>query len=317
MTNVAPEIWAVIPARDAEHCLGTAVDSAMGQSASQKAVIIDDGGNGRVVEALAARYGNRLEIVGGPRRGAAAARNLGLRVAGEAWVGFLDADDFWYEGHIANLQAALGRHRHAVACFAGALHFTEDGTLINRCIPAVEQVTVADLLSRRVRPTTSATAVDAATVLDLGGFYEGFRRPAGVEDVDLWWRIASGHDCVAAPRPTVHYLVHDARNQTRHKQALLDLDADVSLFLRRVRDQVPERLYRQAAAEHRAMMSRYWYLGGFQRQGLREASAAVACLPVPSGIAALAFGLLPWPLQRLVRQFRRGLIRRRQASAAK
>jgi glycosyltransferase involved in cell wall biosynthesis len=289
----------------------------MGQSASQHAVLIDDGGNGRALEALAARYGNRLEIVDGPRQGAAAARNLGLRLATEEWVAFLDADDFWYPGHISNVQVALARHRNAAACFAGALHFAEDGTLINRCIPAVKLVTVADLLCRRVRPTTSATAVDAAAVLDLGGFYEGFRRPAGLEDVDLWWRIANKHACVTAPTPTVHYVVWDARNQSRRLHELVDLDADLNLFLQRVRDEVPVNLYRRAAAEHRAMISRYWYLSGFRRHGLREALAAIACLPLPSSIAALIFGLVPSPMQRLIREVRRALIRRRPASAAK
>src|SRR5207253_2436184 len=102
----------------------------------------------------------------------------------------------WMEGYLQRLGEAIRSNPDAGACFSGAVHYSEDGRVINIGTMRADDATVPGLLTRRVQPTTSATAVNRRLVLELGGFDEAFLCPAGVEDIDLWWRIVAARPCV-------------------------------------------------------------------------------------------------------------------------
>jgi glycosyltransferase involved in cell wall biosynthesis len=308
MGNRQPSIAAIIPALNAGDGLARAIRSVLEQSGDPiDVIVVDDGGARAVVEGLAEP---RVRVLGGPRRGAGAARNVGLRAAHSDWAALLDADDVWLDGYLAQLRRAIHIDVEAGACFGAANHVSETGEILNRLTVQAADATLVGLLTRRIQPTTSATAVNIRVALDLGGFDEGFLCGAGVEDIDLWWRIAAERPCLVQPVPLAHYVVHEGRDRSRRRADLLQLAQDRRRCIRRLEGKVPRTLFRRAAAQHLAIMARYWLLAGFAADGRREALASLRYFPTANGIAALTLALAPNLVRERVRSLRRTAIRK-------
>ncbi|HYZ15925.1 MAG TPA: glycosyltransferase [Candidatus Acidoferrum sp.] len=92
-----PAVTVLIPAYNAERCIGRAVEDALGQTLRDlEVIVVDDGSRDATAEAAraAARGDTRLRIIRlGENQGVAAARNTGLARARGSWIALLDADD--------------------------------------------------------------------------------------------------------------------------------------------------------------------------------------------------------------------------------
>ena len=89
-------ISVLLPVHNRAQWVGRAVESVLAQSYAQmELIVIDDGSTDETAEALE-RFGEHLVLVQQPRRGAYAARNLGLRHARGELIAFIDSDDRWY-----------------------------------------------------------------------------------------------------------------------------------------------------------------------------------------------------------------------------
>jgi glycosyltransferase involved in cell wall biosynthesis len=269
-------------------------------------IVIDDGGASSVLDGL---NEERVNVVPGHGRGAGAARNVGLQQARTDWVAFLDADDTWLDGYVDRLRQAIETDPDAGACFGAAAHVSERGQILNRAPVRPADATLHGLLTRRLQPTTSATAVNRHVALAVGGFDENFLRPAGVEDIDLWWRIAAVRNCIVQPVPLVRYVVHEERDQKRTPEELRQLALDRRQCIARLRGNVPPLLFRRAAAQHLAIMARYWLVAGYAAEARGEAVASFRYAPTLNGSAALAMSVLPGKAQGGVRALRRAMIR--------
>ena len=87
-----------------------AVESVLGQRFAEfELVIIDDGSTDRTPEILA-QYEGRAKIIRQKNRGIAGARNAGLAYAAGEIIAFLDADDIWLPGYLAEQAAFLDLH---------------------------------------------------------------------------------------------------------------------------------------------------------------------------------------------------------------
>jgi GT2 family glycosyltransferase len=304
--SAAHDLTVVIPARDAEATIGRAVRSALRQTCRPAAVlVVDDGSRDGTADAATAAGAT---VVAGEGRGVAAARNAGLRAATSAWVGFLDADDWWEPGLIAAAREATAGSPSPVACFVAANAVNDDGAVVARH-RAPARITLADLVLGEVIATTSATVVARQIALDLGGFHEGFRRPAGVEDLDLWVRLAAAGPCVGVPDAHATYVVHDARDAARAEHELADLAAD----RREVIDRTEQRLGRplpRSRAIMEARTARYWLRGGHARRARAAAVASLRIRPTAEGAITLLVALAPTSLRAGLIDVRRRLARR-------
>jgi len=95
-----PVVSVITPVWNAAATLSEAVASVQAQTEpAWEMILIDDGstdGSRALAERLAAEE-PRLRVIGFPvNRGAAAARNAGIRAARGRFIAFLDADDRWY-----------------------------------------------------------------------------------------------------------------------------------------------------------------------------------------------------------------------------
>lgn len=90
-----PFVSIVVPCYNAARWVGAALESALAQTWPDREVILVDDGSTDDSLAIARTFAARgVAVVSQANRGAAAARNAGLRLARGAFVQFLDADDW-------------------------------------------------------------------------------------------------------------------------------------------------------------------------------------------------------------------------------
>jgi glycosyltransferase involved in cell wall biosynthesis len=283
----------VIPVRDGEATIERAILSVQTQSSpADQIVVVDD----RSTDGTRERVRNLdagILLLEGEGRGAAAARNTGIARATGAWVGFLDGDDYWQPGLLQLARERLEAVPGAIACFVAATPVDDRGRAIGRHdIPP--EVTLEQLIRGDVVPTTSATLVRRDAALKLGGFHEGFLCRAGVEDFDLWLRLAGAGRCVGVQRPSAIYVVHDERDRRRHASQLADLERDRDEVVARLAARsAPPALVRRARATIRTGSARYWLRAGNARRARALALSSLRALPTTSGLSTLIVAASP------------------------
>jgi glycosyltransferase involved in cell wall biosynthesis len=295
----------VIPAWNAAPTIARAVRSAAAQSPRPVEVIVVDDASGDGTGEVAAAAAPGVRVVGGAGQGVGPARNIGIREATGAWVGFLDADDRWEPGLLAAAIDAIEAQQGAVACFVAATPVDDDDRVIGRH-DVTPMVSFEDLFLGRIVPTTSATLVSRKAILDAGGFFDGFAARAGVEDFDLWLRIARQGPCVGVPAPLATYVVHDERDRRRTRAALLDLERDRELAMTRIAEHgMNGPLFRRGLAIKRARTGRYWLRAGHKADARRVAAASLRARPTFEGALMLAVALLPEAVIECLRRLHR------------
>ena len=98
MKNKAPKISVIVPCYNVEKYIKRCIDSLTGQTLPDLEIIcIDDKSGDQTLDTLKslAAADERIKIVEqSTNRGAAAARNAGLKIAAGEYIGFVDADDY-------------------------------------------------------------------------------------------------------------------------------------------------------------------------------------------------------------------------------
>ncbi|WP_181642388.1 glycosyltransferase [Nocardioides massiliensis] len=124
----SPVVSVVVPVHNARATLGLALSSLQQQSwQSWEALLVDDGSTDCGL-ALAEALGDpRVRVVRQPQRGAAAARNTGLRHAVGNYVAFLDADDFLFPSYLGENLRLLRRSAARTIITNNAYFLTLDG----------------------------------------------------------------------------------------------------------------------------------------------------------------------------------------------
>jgi glycosyltransferase involved in cell wall biosynthesis len=298
-------ISVIIPARDAEATLAQTIRSVQAQTVCpSRVLVIDDGSSDRTRE-VALAYAPSVEIIDGPERGVAAARNLGLRALDTQYVALLDADDRWEPWFLAEVAAVLESHPTAAAVFISACVVDDAGRPVGSHPLPDAALTLRDLALGRVVPTTSATVVHRETVLGLGGFFEDLERPAA-EDLDLWFRLAEQGRCVSSARVSAVYVMHEERDRSRASAELSMLERDRERVVRRLSERGADPLLaRRASAIMRARTARYWLLTGRAADARRIARLSIRAAPTVEGALTLAAACAPASLRERARSVRR------------
>lgn len=88
-------ISVIIPVYNGALHLGEAIESALAQTVAPEAIIVVDDGSKDETPQVAARFGSSVHYVQQAHRGAAQARNTGVRYVESEYLAFLDSDDIW------------------------------------------------------------------------------------------------------------------------------------------------------------------------------------------------------------------------------
>jgi len=200
-----PLVSVIVPARDRRDILPRALRSLLAQTYRDwEAVVIDDGSEDGTAEAARALGDPRLRIIRhNPGRGAAAARNTGIRATGGPIVAFLDSDDEWRPEKLRRQVEAFASAPAEVGLVYTATLRHFKGKTYEIPSPSVRKkegdVFAAVLRGAYLVPTPAA-AVRREALVRVGPFDETL--PA-LEEWDLWIRLAKVCRFAHLPEPLV------------------------------------------------------------------------------------------------------------------
>jgi len=131
----------VIPTHNRRDLVARAIQSVLDQAGARpvQVIVVDDGSTDGTADLLDERYGDdaRVELLSSPRRHASAARNLGFAAARGSHVCFLDSDDYWLDGTLANVERVFAAYP------ALAFVSVEGSALATPLRPAQERIVAA------------------------------------------------------------------------------------------------------------------------------------------------------------------------------
>lgn len=125
---IALKVSSILPVYNSQSTLARAIESLLIQPEINQIVLIDDGstdGSLDICQSYASAYPHiqLLRHEGGDNRGAPASRNLGVSLAKNQWIQFMDADDELLPGKIAD---QLGEVKSNEALVIGKFFFHEN-----------------------------------------------------------------------------------------------------------------------------------------------------------------------------------------------
>jgi glycosyltransferase involved in cell wall biosynthesis len=205
-----PSVTAVIPCFNAARHVGEAIDSVLRQTGANVEIVVVNDGSTDDFDTAVAPFRSRITIVSQANAGQGTARNRGIAEARTPYVAFLDADDRWRPDKTARQVAFLETHPEC-----GLVHTARAIIGVNG-----EGVPESPLAPEPVRPARGQCLVELIagnsiivssvmvrrSLLDEVPFATDV---SGVEDWDLWVRLAARTRFEYLDEPLTEYRVHD------------------------------------------------------------------------------------------------------------
>lgn len=193
----------IIPTFDRPRLLPRCVESALAAGTSVEVIVVDDASTdetAKVCRGLAGIKYVRLEH----NQGVAGARNVGLLASTAEYVGFLDDDDLRLPGSL-DLQLSL-LEAAPDAAFVGGGVVLADQNLVRTGEVAVPRAASGDIfwevLGLGVHLIPSSVVVRKRCLYEVGLFNP---RIPGIDDWDMWVRLAESRPAVLDERPVCVY----------------------------------------------------------------------------------------------------------------
>ncbi|MGD1918033.1 MAG: glycosyltransferase family 2 protein [Pleurocapsa sp.] len=184
---VLPNVSVVIPAYNAAHFLGQALESIFAQTYTEYEIILVDDGSTDNTKTILEPYLSRINYIYQPNKGVAAARNKGIEIAQGRLIAFLDADDLFLPQKLQQ-QVALFKLHPDVGMVVSGWQLTNEQAEIIENVELWHSLPCLDLRTwlywKPVLP--SATMIRRQWLEKVGGFSP---ETIPVEDVECFLQI--------------------------------------------------------------------------------------------------------------------------------
>lgn len=230
-----PRVSLIIPTFDRPHLLPRAVESAFAAGADPEVIVVDDASTDETASVCAKLTGIKYVRLD-RNQGVAGARNAGILESTAEFIAFLDDDDLRLPDSLDHQIALLDSLPEAG--FAGG------GVLIGdqNCNPTGETAVVRaesgdlfwKILELGVHLIPGSVVVRKSCFREVGLFN---RHLAGIDDWDMWTRIAEVRPVIVDPRPVCIYrqatpeskqgsssMARHLLRASNHQQRLLSLE---------------------------------------------------------------------------------------------
>ncbi len=201
----------IIPARNAARFIRQAIESVLLQREAAAGldldvIVVDNASSDATSECVQRDFGSSVRLVHEPKPGAARARNTGIAAATSPLIAFLDADDLWLPGKLADQRAALTAHPDVSLVFCHGAEFSDPPAAFPHNTESRPFMGPSGLLARR-----EAFAV--------AGPLPEFR--CGEFIAWYGWSQTLGLESLVVPGSFVRRRVHED-NTTRNRQVLAE-----------------------------------------------------------------------------------------------
>lgn len=209
----APKVSTVIAAYNAECTIGETLESALAQRYEGNDVVVVNDGSTDSTAAILEQYGSQIRVLTQKNRGAAAARNNGVKASNGKYVAFLDSDDLWLPGKLNIMVSALEQTPSASLAFSEHMNFQNgieyDASSIGHA-PSIRE-----LMEVGLPPILTSTWVVRRDIFERsGGYCETFKGAHGYEDSWMLLLLRELGDFVYVPEKLTLY-----RNRESYESA--------------------------------------------------------------------------------------------------
>jgi succinoglycan biosynthesis protein ExoO len=213
---IEPTFSVVIPVHNKAQHVAASIASALRQTTTPcEVIVIDDASTDNSAEIIAEINDPLIRFISrnAPGPGGYAARNLGISNAKGDWIAFLDADDIWYETHLADIAAAV-RAIPEIGCVATRYdHVFENRRVKSRMSAELaaadgRRIDFLEFLNIWVRngecPIWTGAAAFRRDVLIRAGLFPAGRALRG-GDKDLWLRAVFDAPFIFVPKTSAEF----------------------------------------------------------------------------------------------------------------
>lgn len=208
-----PQVSVIVPTYNRADLLAGALDSVLSQSFGDfELLVVDDGSTDNTAEVVGGMADRRVRIIAQEHSGLpAVARNAGMRAAAGAFLAFLDSDDLWLPGKLAQQVALMEATPALGLSYTNCYRFASDPAS-HETTPLLrpeEMLTgrVFDQLYGQPRIPNLTVMIRSAIVAEVGYFDEDPRLKAN-EDYEFWLRIAASYPVGHLAQPLALYRSH-------------------------------------------------------------------------------------------------------------
>jgi glycosyltransferase involved in cell wall biosynthesis len=197
-----PAVSFVIATHNRAALLPKAIESGLRAGSDLEVIVVDDGSTDDTRH-LCARWPEIRYIALDRNRGAAYARNAGIRASSAEFIAFLDDDDLRLPDSLRPQLQALDHNPAAALCYGQVLVGDAQNGLTGEIIPArcPSGQIFWELLEQNFVPEPSVVA-RRKILLESGLFNPELPR---VHDWDLWLRLAERYPFAAVEQPVAIY----------------------------------------------------------------------------------------------------------------
>jgi glycosyltransferase involved in cell wall biosynthesis len=204
-------VAAVVPCYNASKYVGEAISSILAQTYQPIDVIVVNDGSTDDFAGAIAPFRGRIIVIEQPNSGQAAARNRALAATEATYVAFMDADDRWHPQKIAKQVALLETQPECGLVHTVATLIDGEGRAVRESpllAPPAHRASgdcLLDLLTGNVIIISSVLV--RKRLLDQESFSVDM---CGVEDWDMWVRLAARTRFARIDEPLTEYRVHES-----------------------------------------------------------------------------------------------------------
>ena len=204
-----PKISVVMPAYNAEKYIGAAIDSILSQSFTDfEFLILNDCSTDSTEQIIKSYTDPRIVYLKNEKNmGVAATLNRGLEAAHCEYIARMDADDISMPERFAHQVAFLDAHPGIWVLGTHVQYFSTEGDGPLVCYMGSPAQLRIDLLFASALAHPSVM-LRRQPILDLGGYDSRFD---GLEDYELWCRVAEKAELAVLPKTLLRYRIHPAQ----------------------------------------------------------------------------------------------------------
>jgi glycosyltransferase involved in cell wall biosynthesis len=207
-----PAVSVIIPTFNRANFVRQAIESVLQQRFQDYELIVVDDGSTDDTRAVVESLGPRVRYLYQSNRGAAAARNFGVRHAGSPWIAFQDSDDLCAPDHLESLYDCVRDHPDCGMVFANGAYLDGPNHNRNTIIPAkksrrlqAEGVALRDLFAKSIVRLQASIILKSAYDA-VGGMDDSLRI---CHDLDLFFRLSMRVPIKYLDRTVFFYRKHD------------------------------------------------------------------------------------------------------------
>ena len=199
----------IIPLYNKASYIQKALESIVAQTYKEwECIIIDDGStdeSAAVARCCIQRYQaeSKIRILSQPNKGVAAARNNGVKAAHNEYICFLDADDWWEDSFLQEMDCLIGTYPDAGLYATNYIYFKPGKTRVALNLHSgYINYPKAYLLGEAMPVCSSAVCIPRSIMDETGGFPENITLG---EDFLLWARVALFYPVAFCDKPLAYY----------------------------------------------------------------------------------------------------------------